>query len=66
VNNPPAGGPKSLRLVTVQNNNPVGVACTATITGTGVLSTGNTSVDVTPACMITSCGAASTTCGAQP
>jgi len=66
VNNPPSGGPKSLRLLTVQNNNPVGVACSATITGTGVLSTGNTSVEITPACMVTSCSAASTTCGAQP
>jgi len=66
VNSPPATGPKSLQLVTVQGNNPTGISCTAAISGTGVSATGNSSLDVVSACGITACGAASTTCGAQP
>jgi len=63
---PAPAGPRALQLVTVQNNNGPGIACSAAISGTGVLATGNTSVDILPACGITSCTTASTSCGAQP
>jgi len=66
VNSLPASGPKSLRLVTVQGNNSSGISCPGPISGTGVLATSNTSIDILPACMIMSCGTASMTCGAQP
>jgi len=66
VNNPPASGPKSLQLVTVQGNNPTGISCTGAISGTGVSATGNSSLDIVSACGVTACGAASTSCGAQP
>jgi hypothetical protein len=64
VNTPPTGGPAILNLVTVQSNNPVGISCSGTITGTGVLATGNLSTQITPSCGFTSC-AAGTGCGAQ-
>ncbi len=68
MNNPPAGGAKSLQLVTVQNNKNTGITCSASsMTGaTGVLATGNTGSDIAPACNFTSCSPASATCGAQP
>jgi hypothetical protein len=56
-------------LVTVQNNNPVGISCSATITGTGILATGNNNSTNAAyqisGCGFTSCTAASTGCGAQ-
>ena len=66
VNNPPSTGAHSLQYVTVMGNNPFGISCSATISGTGVLATGNTSIDVVPACGITPCTSATTSCGAQP
>lgn len=66
INTPPSAGPKSLQRVTVQGNNPTGIGCSTAVTGTGVLASGNTNTDILPACMITSCGTASATCGAQP
>jgi hypothetical protein len=70
VNTPPTGGPTTLNLVTVQNNNQVGISCSASITGTGVLATGNNSStsssnQITPSCGFPSCTAAGTGCGAQ-
>ncbi len=68
VNNPPASGPTTLNLVTVQNNKQVGLACSAAVSGTGVLATGNAGgVDIGASCGFTSCStsAASATCGAQ-
>ena len=67
INNPPAAGPARLQLLTVQGNNPVGIACSATVTGTGVLASGNAGgVNIATACGFTSCGGASATCGAMP
>ena len=63
-------GPKSITLSTVSNNQ-AGIACATAsdvpATTSGVLVSGNTTLgDIGPACNFTSCGAASTTCGAQP
>jgi hypothetical protein len=68
VNNPPAAGPAQLQLVTVQNNNPVGISCSSTIQGTDVLASGNGSggTDINSTCGFSSCGTAGITCGAQP
>ena len=67
---PPLSGPKMLNLVTVQNNNQVGVSCSASasVSGMGVLASGNAGgVDITTAnCGFSSCSPASVTCGAQP
>lgn len=69
INNPPTTGPRQLQFLTVQTNNPVGISCSAAVTASGVsgiLASGNTSVEISPTCMFTSCGTASLTCGAQP
>jgi hypothetical protein len=67
INNPPAAGPSRLQLLTVQANNLVGIACSAQVTGTGVLASGNAGgVNIASACGFTSCGTASATCGAMP
>jgi hypothetical protein len=69
INNPPASGPMTLNLVTVQNNNGGGVSCSGAITGTGVWATGNTNTvnQIGATCGFTSCSTsdASATCGAQ-
>ena len=66
VNALPASGPTQLNLVTVENNKQVGIVCSAAITGSGVLASGNTGgVDISTTCGITPCPAASATCGAQ-
>jgi hypothetical protein len=66
VINPPSTDPIRFHLLTVQNNNPVGVSCAGNVTADGVLASGNSSVDVTDAtCGFSSCGSAVTaTCGA--
>jgi hypothetical protein len=63
--------PKSLSLSTVSGNiNGVscasGTASLLTSIPTTVLASGNSGVDITTSCGFTSCGTASTTCGAQP
>jgi hypothetical protein len=68
VDSLPSSGPTILGLVTVQNNNAVGISCSGTITGTGVLASGNTSADIANSCGFTSCTPAldgGTGCGAQ-
>jgi hypothetical protein len=56
----------TLNLVTVMNNQSVGVSCSTGVVGTGVLATGNAGgVDVTAACAISACSPAGSTCGAQ-
>ena len=66
VQNIPVDGPKILKLVTVQTNNPIGVSCSAAVSGpSGVLAIANLSTDISPTCAFLSCGAASSTCGAQ-
>lgn len=67
INNPPSAGPTKLNLVTVENNTGGGVACSTSIAGTsGVLVSGSLQgVDVNASCGFSSCGSASTTCGAQ-
>jgi hypothetical protein len=69
VNNPPAAGPTKLQRVTVQNNMEAGVKCSVALMTTmisGILASGNKSPDIHPTCMVSACGAASATCGAQP
>jgi hypothetical protein len=67
INNPPSAGPSRLQLLSVQSNNQVGIACSAPVTGTGVLASGNAGgVNIATTCGFTSCGAASATCGATP
>jgi hypothetical protein len=61
---PPAGSPTTLRLVTIQNNSPVGLSCTASIAGSSsVLATGNNG-STNPAYQISGCGFSSCTPGA--
>jgi hypothetical protein len=60
-------GPALLDLVTVQNNNQVGISCSSAISGTGVLANNNAGgVDVSPTCLLSLCSPAGPTCGAQP
>lgn len=63
VNSLPPTGTAQLNLVTVENNTPVGIACSGAIQGTGVLANGN-GVDVATSCNITTCMPASSSCGA--
>lgn len=68
VDSTPTSGPTVLNLVTVQSNNAVGISCSGSISGTGVLATGNTSAQIVNSCGFTSCtpvvdGGAG--CGAQ-
>jgi hypothetical protein len=68
VDSLPTSGPTVLNLVTVQNNNAVGISCSGNITGTGVLATGNTSAEIANSCGFSSCTPApdgGTGCGAQ-
>jgi hypothetical protein len=68
VDSLPASGPTVLNLVTVQNNNAVGISCSGNITGTGILATGNTSAEIANSCGFTSCTPAldgGSGCGAQ-
>jgi hypothetical protein len=59
-----ASGPANLELVTIRNNNPVGLSCSGGVTGTGVLATDNTSINIANTCGITACSPAGPTCGA--
>jgi hypothetical protein len=67
----PASGPTTINLVSILNNQSLGLTCTGSIvstdTGSGVLATGNAGGDVISSCGISAktCTAASTTCGAQ-
>jgi hypothetical protein len=68
INNPPAGGPTRLDLLTVQGNRGGGVTCSSPVTdATGIFVSGNTAmgVDINPTCGFSSCSPASATCGAQ-
>jgi hypothetical protein len=63
--------PKSLTFSTVSGNQQVGIACasatSALLSAGGVLAVNNVGgVDIGLACGFSSCGTASTTCGAQP
>jgi hypothetical protein len=65
IQNPPSSGPVQLSLVTVTNNKGPGINCTATIQGTGVYASGNSTAEIADACGITSCPSLDATCGAQ-
>ncbi len=65
VDSLPTSGSTILNLATVETNNPVGVSCSGSITGTGVLVTGNTSAQIANSCGFNSCTSASNGCGAQ-
>jgi hypothetical protein len=62
--------PKSLALSSVTSNQLLGVTCDASTalvpSPTSLLVSGTTGIDIASACGFTSCGTASTTCGAQP
>jgi hypothetical protein len=74
IQNPPTSStvPKSLALSTITGNGQVGVWCAIDMTSlytaipTTVLVSGNTGGQVGGLCDFSSCGTASTTCGAQP
>jgi hypothetical protein len=67
VQNLPAGAPRELDLVTIQNNNQVGIACASDIQGNGVLASDNAGgVQASPTCQLTLCSPAGPDCGAQP
>lgn len=63
-----ATGQKSLELLTVMNNNNVGVSCSGSVDATNVLVAGSSGgIDISQTCGFMSCGTAVTaTCGAQP
>jgi hypothetical protein len=67
VNNPPAGNPTKLSLLTVENNLAPGVSCSTNLSAmaSGVLASGNSTADVNPTCGFSSCGGPGPTCGAQ-
>jgi hypothetical protein len=65
INNPPNGGLATLQLLSVQNNGQTGITCSTSIAATGVLASGNGGGDIIPTCGFSSCGAMSSTCGAQ-
>jgi len=65
ANNPPAAGPKTLDLLTVQGNLSPGITCSSAITGTGVLASSNLGGDVISTCGFAPCTAASASCGAR-
>lgn len=64
LTNPLPSGLGSIELVTIRNNNPVGLSCSGPVAGNGVFVTGNTSVDIASICGITSCSPPGPTCGA--
>jgi hypothetical protein len=64
--NIPVGGPAQLTNLTVQNNNPQGISCSAVVVGTSVLATNNLGGDISTTCGFVSCAAAGPTCGATP
>ena len=67
VNKPPAAGPTTLKFLTVQANQEIGVDCSAPVSGAdGVLASLNAGFDIISTCGFSSCGMASMTCGAQP
>jgi hypothetical protein len=61
----PSSGTTNLNLANINTNNPSGLSCAGSILGTGVLSTGNTSIQISTSCGVTACTPASATCGAQ-
>ena len=66
VTNVVTNGTKFLGDVTVQNNNAVGISCSAAVISDGVFVSGNVGVQISPSCNITPCTPdAGVTCGAQ-
>jgi hypothetical protein len=63
-----ATGKRSLDMLTVTNNNQVGVSCAASVDATRVLVSGSAGgVEISPSCQFNSCGTSVTaSCGAQP
>jgi hypothetical protein len=62
-----APGPRSLAQVTITNNKPVGLSCSAAISGSGIYAAGNAGgVDVIPACSVMTCPQVGPGCGAPP
>jgi hypothetical protein len=65
INISTAGSGSKLNLVTVTGNTPIGVACDAAISATGVYVMSNTGSQIAANCMFTSCAQAGTGCGAK-
>jgi hypothetical protein len=67
INMPPASSPALLDRLTIRDNKQVGLSCSGSVSGSGVLATGNSGgVDIAPTCGILTCAPAGPTCGAQP
>jgi hypothetical protein len=65
VQNVPAQGPGLLHLVTVEDNNQVGISCSDAVSNDGVLASGNAGgIQASQTCQITLCSPAGPTCGA--
>jgi hypothetical protein len=65
INNPPTSGPAALEFVSVLSNAQIGITCSTSIAATGVSASGNAGGDISSGCGFSSCGTASSTCGAQ-
>ena len=61
-----AGTGSKLNLVTIENNNPIGITCDNTVQGTGVYAMGNSASDIAKLCGFTPCMTLGAGCGAQP
>jgi hypothetical protein len=60
-------GPRNLAQVTITNNMPFGLSCSAAISGSGIYAAGNTGgIDVIPTCAVTTCPQIGAGCGAPP
>jgi hypothetical protein len=67
VNSLPASGPANLDLVTIQNNNQIGLTCSGSISGVGVFASGDSGgVDVSQTCNVALCSPLGPACGAPP
>jgi hypothetical protein len=65
VQDQPAAGPAKVDSSTVELNKAPGISCSSAISGSGVSASNNSTIDISPTCGITSCGAPSATCGAM-
>jgi hypothetical protein len=65
IDTPPAGGPGQIQYSTIEDNNAPGLSCSGAVSAAAVLITGNMTGNVGAPCLVTSCGTAGPTCGAQ-
>ena len=66
IKSPPTSGPARINRLSVTANNQVGLSCTAAVTATGVLASGNVGgIDISPTCGVTPCTTAGAMCGSD-